>query len=379
MKIDPREPVRSLEDVRLDCAHYRGEKPCSFRRECPACPHYAPQGTRILIVKLGAMGDALRTTPILPALKARHPESHITWVTDRASRPLLEGIPLIDRLCVLDFETRLALEAQRFHALYSFDKTPAAIALASRTAADVRKGFAMSPFGTLTVFDEDGLTALRLGLSDPFKFHENQRTYQDVLFEAAGIPYRGERYQLALSPEDRRHAQEVLHRLPARPRRKRVGLNTGCGDVFKTKQWPLESFSELAARLHREADADVLLLGGPAEAEQNRVLAGSCAAPVLDTGGRNPVKVFAALVEACDLVVASDTLAMHLAIAAGTPVVALFGSTCPQEIDLYGKGTRLFAGVDCSPCYRHTCEAMTCMKAITPDQVFRALMELLRA
>jgi len=369
--------MKSVEDVRLDCAHYRGEKPCSFRRECPQCPHYTPQGTRILIIKLGAMGDALRTTPILPALKSRHPQSHITWVTDRASYPLLEGIPLIDRLRVLDFETRLALEAQRFDMLFCLDKAPPAIALGSIIPSGSRKGFAMSPFGSLTVFDHDALYALRLGLSDPFKFHESQRTYQDVIFETAGLRYHGEPYQLALAPEDRTHAEQILLRLGTKGNRPRVGLNTGCGDVFRTKQWPLEFFAELAERLQLEMGADVLLLGGPAEAEQNRILRETSAVPVFDTGGDNPVKAFAAIVEACDLIVAADTLAMHLAIAVGTPVVALFGSTCPQEIDLYGKGIKLFAGAACAPCYRHTCETMTCMKELTVDRVFRAVKDLL--
>ena len=78
-----------------------------------------------------------------------------------------------------------------------------------------------------------------------------------------------------------------------------------------------------------------------------------------------------------DVVVSSDSLGMHLAIALGKKVVALFGSTCPQEISLYGRGTKLFAGAPCSPCYKQTCPDMTCMNDITPGQVFEEVVRLL--
>ncbi len=55
--------------LKLDCRYYKGEKPCKFNRLCKGCSHYEPMGKRILIIKLGATGDVLRTTPILKPLK----------------------------------------------------------------------------------------------------------------------------------------------------------------------------------------------------------------------------------------------------------------------------------------------------------------------
>lgn len=360
-----------------DCAHYLGEKPCAFGRPCEGCPHYTPQGKRILLIKLGAMGDALRTTPILPALKAAYPRSQITWVTDTASFELLEGCPAIDRLLVLGFESRLILEAETFDRLYCFDKSPLATALANHVDAGTKKGFRMTPYGTLGVYDDDARYALQLGLSDALKFHENQRTYQDVLFEMAGLRYRRERYALSLSDEHRREAERILAHPAWRPGRPVIGLNTGCGNVFRTKAWGAEAFLELARAIHGRWGANLLLLGGEAEREKNRQLQMTSDVPLLDTGADNPVKVFAALLERCDVVVTGDTLAMHLAIALRRPVVALFGSTCPQEIDLYGNGIKLFAGVDCAPCYRAQCDTMRCMEAVTDREVLDAVQRLL--
>ena len=67
-----------------------------------------------------------------------------------------------------------------------------------------------------------------------------------------------------------------------------------------------------------------------------------------------------------------------LSIVAGEKkIIALFGPTCPQEIDLYGQGSKLFAGVDCSPCYKQTCPHIKCMEEITPEQVFAEVQKLI--
>ena len=85
---------------RTDCRFFIGEKPCRFKRLCQGCEHYAPRGTRILVIKLAAVGDVLRTTPILAALREVHSPSHVTWLTDASSAELLrytEGIDVLLR------------------------------------------------------------------------------------------------------------------------------------------------------------------------------------------------------------------------------------------------------------------------------------------
>lgn len=88
---------------RLDCRYFLGDRPCKFKRTCPGCDPYSPMGKRILIVKLAAIGDVLRTTPLLSGLKRAYPQSHITWIVDKEAFPLLQNITLIDRLLPFDF------------------------------------------------------------------------------------------------------------------------------------------------------------------------------------------------------------------------------------------------------------------------------------
>src|SRR6187455_2222543 len=84
-----------------DCRHWRSDRPCVFHKleglEC-VCQHYEPVRERILIVKLDAMGDVLRSTCVLPGLRERHAAASIDWITRPESVPLFRENPLVDRV-----------------------------------------------------------------------------------------------------------------------------------------------------------------------------------------------------------------------------------------------------------------------------------------
>jgi heptosyltransferase-2 len=87
---------------KFDCFYFKGYKPCLPKKICDNCDEYKPYSKKIVIVKLGALGDVLRTTPILFALERKHPNAHITWVTKKNAKDMLEVTPRIHRL-VLKF------------------------------------------------------------------------------------------------------------------------------------------------------------------------------------------------------------------------------------------------------------------------------------
>ncbi len=84
--------------VRTDCVHFKGEKPCKFKRVCDGCPEFQAFGPKVLVIKCRAQGDVLRTTPVLTGIRRKHPDAFITWVVDAETVDLLKPIPLIDRV-----------------------------------------------------------------------------------------------------------------------------------------------------------------------------------------------------------------------------------------------------------------------------------------
>ena len=151
-------------------------------------------------------------------------------------------------------------------------------------------------------------------------------------------------------------------------------MNTGAGGRWVKKSWKMEEQVELIHLAKQKHPGwQLLLLGGPEEVERNQLLEKRCANLVINTG-QHPVRKFAALVGQTHVLITADTLALHLGLALGRQVVALFGPTSHEEIDLCATGEKLFAELDCLGCYLKDCDkSPDCMDLITPGMVIAAV------
>jgi len=366
--------------VRPDCRHYNGYKPCGLGELCQDCAHYEPAGVRILIIKLGAAGDVIRTTPLLGALRRRFAPCRITWLTDPVGYELLKNTQNIDRLLAWSWENCMILQGQAFDLVYNFDKEARALALADLICAPQKIGFAPGPLGNAYIYNEESLESLRLGLCDELKFRQNQKSATRIVFDMAGIAYHDEEYEIGLSKQAEAYGEQLRRLHGLNDGRPVIGLNTGCGEVFQTKQWTTEGFAGLIEILLQRGDCHVMLLGGPREEEFNAALMQRFTSKITDSGCRNSIDQFMGIVNACDFVVSADTMAMHIAIGLRKEVVAFFGSTCHQEIDLFGRGEKVVTDFACSPCYRKTCDKeITCMMALESTTIAAAINRRLLA
>lgn len=335
-----------------------------------------------MIIKLAATGDVIRTTPLISGLKKRYKNPHITWVTDPAAYRLLRTNKDIDRLFVFNLESVLYLTAQRFDILISLDKEPRGVGLAGNIRAKRKVGFCLSRFSTLDIFNKSSEYALRLGVDDPLKFYENEKSYQEIVFEMCGLDYRGERYGLDIDPADGDYAKFLFEEKGLSGDKIVVGLNIGAGPVFANKAWTEDGFVGLIERLGKVTvggkRVKVVLLGGEDEREKVERIHKDSGKRAVEIGCSHSVSQFAAIVSLLDLLVTGDTMALHLALAFGVSVVAIFGPTVASEIDLFGLGRKVVAKIDCAPCYRPSCDrSPSCMDAISMEEVFDATLSLL--
>lgn len=366
-------------DIRFDCKYFIGEKPCKFKLECEGCKEYSPMGVRICIIKFGALGDVLRTTPLLYALREKYPQCHITWVTDNSSFEILSRNPMIDRLFSYSPDIAIRFQVEEFDILINLEKAVESCSLASLVRAKEKYGFGLSRYGTICPINNLSDYAFRLGISDDLKFRKNEKTYQEIAFDACGLKYKGEPYIINLNDEDYAYAESVFKKNKIRKDELKIGLNTGSGPVFGTKRWTIEGFAELSDMLSEKPGAKILLLGGPEEKERNKKIFNLTKIKPVNIGTNHSLTRFAAIVSMCDLLVTGDTLALHFAIGLGVPTVAIFTSTCAQELDLYGRGIKIVADVECAPCYRGSCDDMKCASSIAASDVFDACVKALKS
>ncbi|MEK7390057.1 MAG: glycosyltransferase family 9 protein [Elusimicrobiota bacterium] len=252
-----------------------------------------------LIIKLGALGDVLRTTPLLRRLPGP-----VTWVTDSSSLPLLAGLPGIHRL--LTPSQSASLRGRRYRRIINFDEDSRACRLASMMNSPSKIG-AWIEDGRITYcqasspwFDMSLISRLGRREADRLK-KRGQRVYQDYLFAACGLRFNGEEYLLPIRP--------------ARANPDAVALEARVGE-----KWPLKSWPGFAALRHRLGHQGLV----PFELRARRRLSD-----------------YLADINRASIVVASDTLAMHVGLALRKQVVALFTCTSPNEIHGYGRLTKL--------------------------------------
>lgn len=336
-------------------------------------------GARILILKTGAMGDVVRTTPLITGLKKRYPHCQITWVTFDNIAGLLQGIG-IDRLLLYSWQTCQQLAEERFDIAICLDKETDILALMNRVSAPIKYGYLLSEYGNAIPAHRSSEYLYLMGISDELKFRQNQKSYTRLVFEAVEIPYDGEKYLLTDLSAEQSWVMDQWKQGNVPDDALRIAFNTGAGKVFATKKWSIDGYAGLGKMLIENFGARIFLLGGELELERNHTIASRIGHPgkvmLIDT--RDSLQRLAALIGKCHLMVTGDTLGLHLAIATGCPSVALFGPTCHQEIDLFGKGAKVISDFPCCPCYRPTCSQESyCMDAISSKTVFYACRDVL--
>ncbi len=360
-------------NFRPDCFHFRGHVPCRPHKQsgvhCDGCPEYRARQGRILLIKLGAAGDVIRTTPLLAPLRRELPGYQITWVTD-----FPDLVPAaVDDVMALNTETLVWLRQTPFTLVINLDKDRQACALAREVTADKRWGFTLGADGICRPVTEGVSAAMAQAATDKFMtglFDDvNQactRTYPEEIFAICGFEFAGEPYVLD------RPVSVPDFNLPEG--KAVIGLNTGCGGRWTSRLWPESAWAELATSL-RAAGYAVVLLGGPDEDEKNQRLAAASGARY---SGHFPLQTFIGLMDKCDLVVTAVTMGMHIALGLGKKLVLFNNIFNPHEFELYGRGRILSPEQECTCFFQPRCRNESfCMETLAPATVQAAVDELL--
>ncbi len=367
--------------VNINCRYFRGDRPCKYHKQegakCGDCKFYEPVKTRVLIIKLDSPGDVLRTTFILPSLFEKYPSSHITWLTKKEAAELLRNNPYIDQIWECGWESFSFLSTQSFDFLLSLEVSREGGSLAILAHAREKLGFGLSPEGWIYPLNPEAKGWWEMGIWDDLK-KANIKSYHEIILEICLLPPKMYEPILHLTEKELEWGRGWASSQQIKEDRPTIGLNTGAGKRWRLKRWTEEGFLGLIDRISEELKANILLLGGPEEIERNQRLLSQSGAMVISSGCENSLRRFASILNFCDLVVTSDTLALHMALALGKKVVALFGPTSPSEIELYGRGKEITPPMDCLCCYTSDCSKRpNCMEMIGAAEVFEAVKGLL--
>lgn len=371
------------EFLAAECRHFPGDRPCRFHkadgRACKGCGDYAPVKDRILIVKLDALGDVLRTTAILPPLAARHAGAAIVWLTRPEAVPLLAENPYLHEVWSLSPVSLARLVVEDFVLVLGLDAAKEAAALTAMARGRIKRGFGLGADGQVRPLQQAADLWFRMGAFDPIK-RINTETYQSHIARICGLPAEGLHIVLRLTSDERRWAEAERLRLGLGKRHPLIGVNLGGGGRWERKRWTREHFRSFLAGAEAHFGGRALLFGGEPERELMAELVRGFPRYAVDTDTVGDLRRLFVLLGLCDVVVTGDSLALHAAVGLGVPVVALFGPTSAAEIDLEGRGVKLLPSLDCVCCYRTRCDRQpTCMDLIEAEPVLAAVRQMLEA
>lgn len=367
-----------MEKYRLDCRFFNGYKPCSPGKVCTGCGDYSPMGTRILIINLDALGDVLRTTAMLYPLKRRYPQSHVTWLTLKTAAPLLENNNYIDTVLEYSGANALLLMTERFDVLMNADKSKMSGSLANLIDAKEKFGFGVAETGAIYPFNQEAEELYEAGLNDELKFRINKKSEQELLCGAMGLEYKRDGYILNLTSEEKSFVENQKKEMGMKDNQVVIGFNTGCSDLYPYKRLAPDKQALLVKKLSQALPHErILLLGGKEDAENNSILKKKFPQKVIHTPTGEGLRRGILYLDICDIVLTGDTLALHIAIALGKNIVAWFTLTCENEIDLYDRGCKILADIDCRPCWKKECpKEPKCNEMVDIDKICEAAKEL---
>lgn len=325
---------------------------------------------RILLVRLGAIGDVVHTLPALAALRRTWPQAHLAWAVERGgAAKLLQDNPSLDELLELDlrgWRKRLSqpaawreiaaavkqLRAARFDVVLDFQGLLKSAGIAKLAGGRRTIGFATEALrerASAFVYSE------QVAVDDrDHVIKKNLRLVEHLGAEVAA-PYE---FPLGLAAADEAFAASQA----ARAAGGFVILNPGGG--WPTKLWSTAGFAALADRLWQAYGLRSFVTYGPGELAMAQEIVQQAAAGAAELVDAN-LKQFLALARRAQLFVGGDTGPMHLAAAVSTPIVALFGPTSARRNGPFAAADVVVErfDLDCrTDCYRRRCSHTSCMK-----------------
>lgn len=326
-----------------------------------------------LIVRLGALGDIIHAVPAVAALRAACPDARIDWLVEAKHREIVDLVTSVDRVVPLEGRTLKAwlacgagMRRARYDVALDLQGLMKSAVLARLSGATRVIGFSIwhlreksaRPWYSETQAEPDGQTA-------PHVIQKNLR-----LLETVGVHDTTVRFPLAATES------AALAQVRAEARGPFALINAGA--AWPNKRWPAARYGEVAAFLREVRGLAPFVLWGPGEEGLAReVVAASAGAARL--GPPTGVGDLLALARGAALMISGDTGPLHIATAAGTPTVAIFGPTDPARNGPWSPADAVVSRYPACGChYERRCRRRAwCLESVTVPEVTAAVQQRL--
>ena len=363
------------------CRHLKADRPCKYywidrSWDCFECEHHNPYNERILLIKLDALGDVVRSTALAEGIKKKYPNCQLSWITVKDAMFFVKSNPFVDRVLEYNDEVVRQLQFEEFDMIVNLDKDPKATSMMMLFNSEDKRGYGMSSEGHVVPLNDSSEYHYNICLDNWGGKTKNKKSYQELIFEIAELNYDMEKPFFKLDSEKIKDFEsDFLYGKDL------VILNTGCGPVYPHKKWTFDGYNKLIKLLTKDTDCVVLLCGSKSEIELNEKLyEENKSDSLINLTDIYDLEEFSYLIKIASVIVTGDTVALHIAISLGTKIVSFFGPTPHQEVNLFGLGIKLVREeLDCLNCYdQFPCPYDgKCMSLISAKDVHKSIRKVL--
>lgn len=358
-----------------------------------------PHKTNILLVNITRLGDMLQATPTIAGMKAENPDAKVTVLVEKQFEEVCHSIPNIDEVVGIDLGmTVRSLAREQDGIVDAYEYVTEFVDTLRAKNFDYCLNMSSSGYTALLLkligiarnggwtADEEGHRVIESDWARLFAtsvFHQNRQynslNLVDVFRCSADVIQHPPKLMLNIEPAAREHAETLIREAAFTNTGPLVAIQAGASQ--EKRQWSPAHFIELIKTLTNEHQARVVLVGSKKELSIIEPIKAGCDSPnVAVFAGKTTIPQLAAVIEACDVLVTGDTGPMHVSVAAGTPVVAMFlASAYGYETGPYSEGNLVLQPViGCGPCNPNKpCSQTDCHETIAPGLV--AKLTMLRA
>lgn len=334
---------------------------------------------KILVMRYRFIGDTVLTVPFLRNLRQAFPAAHIDLMIEPFSGKVIEGCPYVDTVIPFEFKTihmysaatergkfagylhyRRLIRQNGYDAAFVLKRSLSSALLVFAAGVPRRIGFATEGRG--------------LFLTDRVPYRHDQHEVENFLdcLRILDVPIGSAGLELWPSAENDSKVTTLFKNAGWKAEDFKIVIHPAAS--LPAKQWPLDRFAEVMKALQKRHKTRFIYTGAKGDAGLYRKIEERGPFNGLDLCGLMNLRENVSVYKAADLFFGVDSGPMHMAAAAGVPVVGLFGPTDERKWRPWGEGhTVITKRLSCYPCKPHKCDTNECMRRISVEEVLEVL------
>jgi len=339
--------------------------------------------SKILFIMMGGIGNMIFLTPALKAIRAALPDAELIFLMGPyGAEKIIENSPLFDKKIIIESKTYKGIQG-RVKLITALKKEKIDLSFTTAGSNPIKSGLLSLLSGIKYRLGEniDG-RGIFYNIKIPFYPYGHEVDSNIRLVEKLGIKVQDFNLFVSTSEKDNQFAEDYF--LKNRLEKKLViGIHPGSGvHQARFKRWPKEKFAQLADWILEQYESSVIVFGGPEETVLAENISKRMQIKPLILAGKATLAQTAALIKKCTLFISNDSGLLHVATAAKTKTISLFGPTDYKKTGAYSDSSFMIRkDLDCSPCYSGKpvrCTHLDCIHSITVEDVKEVVRKQLK-